>query len=63
GGKSNTHWSRFGETHQLLLAWLPNAEGFVVPGATHFMQLQNPRGMAEALADFWTRHRILAGAE
>jgi pimeloyl-ACP methyl ester carboxylesterase len=61
GGESDALWSRFGETHRLLLAWLPHAEGFVLPGATHFMQIQNPRGMAEALAAFWARHRFPAG--
>jgi len=62
GGESDALWSRFGETHRLLLAWLPHAEGFVLPGATHFMQIQNPRGMAEAPAAFWARHRFPAGA-
>ena len=63
GGESDAHWPRFGETHRLLLAWLPNAEGFVVPVATHFMQLQNPWGVAQALANFWARHRILSDAD
>jgi pimeloyl-ACP methyl ester carboxylesterase len=61
GGESDALWSRFGETHRLLLEWLPHAEGFVLPGTTHFMQIQNPRGMAEALAAFWARHRFPAG--
>ena len=61
GGESDALWSRFGETHRLLLAWLPHAEGFVLPGATHFLQLEDPRGMAEALAAFWARHRLPAG--
>jgi pimeloyl-ACP methyl ester carboxylesterase len=61
GGESDAHWSRFGETHRLLLAWLPHGEGFVLPGTTHFMQLENPRGMADALAAFWARHRLPAG--
>jgi pimeloyl-ACP methyl ester carboxylesterase len=61
GGESNARWSRFGETHRLLLEWLPHAEGFVLPGTTHFMQLEDPRGMAEALAAFWARHRLPAG--
>jgi pimeloyl-ACP methyl ester carboxylesterase len=61
GGESDALWSRFGETHRLLLAWLPHAEGFIVSGATHFMLLQDPRGMAEALAAFWARHRLPAG--
>jgi pimeloyl-ACP methyl ester carboxylesterase len=61
GGESDALWSRFGETHRLLLAWLPHAEGFVLPGTTHFMQLEDPRGMAEVLAAFWARHRLPAG--
>lgn len=61
GGESDALWSRFGETHRLLLAWLPYAEGFVLPGATHFMLLQDPRGVAEALATFWARHRLPDG--
>jgi len=61
GGESDALWSRFGETHQLLLAWLPHAEGFVLPGTTHFLQIQDQRGMAEALAAFWARHRLATG--
>lgn len=58
GGDSEALSPRFGETHRLLLTWLPHAEGFVLPGATHLMQLQNPRGIAEALSDFWIRHPL-----
>jgi pimeloyl-ACP methyl ester carboxylesterase len=61
GGESDALWSRFGETHRLLLAWLPHAEGFVLTGTTHFMQIQDPRGMAEVLAAFWASHRLPAG--
>ena len=61
GGESDALWSRFGETHRLLLEWLPHAEEFVLPGSTHFMQIENPRGMAEALAAFWARHRLATG--
>lgn len=49
------------ERQQLLLGWLPNVEGFVLPGATHLLHVQNPRGMAEALAAFFARHPM-AGA-
>jgi pimeloyl-ACP methyl ester carboxylesterase len=49
---------RFAETYQLLLRWLPKAEGFVLPDATHFLQLENPHAMAEALADFYARHPL-----
>src|SRR5829696_9297367 len=61
GGESDALWSRFGETHRLLLACVPHAEGFVLPGATHFMQIQDPRGMVEALAAFWARHPLATG--
>jgi pimeloyl-ACP methyl ester carboxylesterase len=56
GSESDAVWSRFGETHRLLLAWLPQAEEFVLPNATHALQMQNPRDMAEALAHFFARH-------
>jgi pimeloyl-ACP methyl ester carboxylesterase len=60
GGESAALWPRFGETHRLLLAWLPRSEGFVLPGTTHFPQLQDPHGLGEALAAFWTRHPLPA---
>jgi 3-oxoadipate enol-lactonase len=40
------------ERQALLLTWLTNAEPFVLDGATHLLHIQNPRGMAEALAAF-----------
>jgi 3-oxoadipate enol-lactonase len=43
---------------QLLLTSLPRAEGFVLPDATHLLHVQNPRAMAQALADFIARHPI-----
>jgi len=41
-----------------MLDWFPNIQGFLLPGAAHGLQMQNPRGMAEALSDFWSRHPI-----
>jgi hypothetical protein len=35
---------------------LPNVEPFVLADATHLLQVQNPRGMAEGLAAFFARH-------
>ena len=61
GGESDALWSRFGETHRLLLGWLPHGESAVLPGTTHLMQIQDPRGMAEALAAFWARHPLTTG--
>jgi pimeloyl-ACP methyl ester carboxylesterase len=46
------------ERHQLLLDWLPNVESFVLPDATHLLQIENPRGMAEGLAAFFVRHPL-----
>ena len=49
---------------QLMLDWLPNVEGFVLPETTHLLHVQNPRAMAEALAAFFARHPVdIAGAK
>jgi pimeloyl-ACP methyl ester carboxylesterase len=61
GGESDALWSRFGEVHRLLLTWLPHPEGFVLTGTTHLMQIQDPRGLAQALTAFWAHHRFPAG--
>jgi pimeloyl-ACP methyl ester carboxylesterase len=45
---------------QLLVSWLPNVQTFELPRATHLLHLQNPRGTAEALASFYTRHPLQA---
>jgi hypothetical protein len=47
-----------GERHHLLLDWLPNVESFVLCDATHLLQIENPRGMAEGLAAFFARHPL-----
>jgi hypothetical protein len=44
------------ERRELLLSWLPSCEGFVLPGATHLLHVQNPLAMAEALVSFFARH-------
>jgi pimeloyl-ACP methyl ester carboxylesterase len=46
----------FPERLKLLCSWLPDAELFELPGATHLLHLQRPRAMAEALASFYARH-------
>ncbi len=43
----------WGERRQLLLDWLPNVEPFVLPEATHLLQLMNPRAMARGLVTFF----------
>lgn len=58
GERSALLHPRFAETHRLLLNWLPNAEGFVLADAAHFLPIENPRGMADALANFYARHPL-----
>jgi pimeloyl-ACP methyl ester carboxylesterase len=56
GGQSDALWDRFGETHRWILDQLPHAEGVMLPGTTHFPQLERPRPLAESLATFFIRH-------
>jgi pimeloyl-ACP methyl ester carboxylesterase len=60
GGESEALWDRFGEVHRWLLTWLPHAEGIVLPGMTHFPQIEHPRSLAEGLAAFLERHPLPA---
>jgi len=48
----------WGERHEQLLKWLPHVEPFVVPNATHLLEVENPSGVAEGLADFFARHSL-----
>ena len=48
--------STFPERRELLLSMLPNAEAFDLSGASHLLHLENPQGMAAALAAFFARH-------
>jgi pimeloyl-ACP methyl ester carboxylesterase len=60
GAKSKELDPIWGERQKLLLSWLPNVEPFVLPNATHLLQVQNPRGMAERLVAFFARHPLSA---
>ncbi len=60
GAKSREVAPIFGERQELLLAWLPNVEPFVLPEATHLLHVQNPRGMAQGLTAFFARHSLSA---
>jgi len=51
----------FPERRELLLSWLPNAEPFELPGATHLLHGEKPREMAKALATFYVRHPLDRG--
>jgi pimeloyl-ACP methyl ester carboxylesterase len=48
----------FAERHRLLLSWFPNAESRVLPGVNHLMLLQDPRGVAECLAEFFAHRPV-----
>jgi pimeloyl-ACP methyl ester carboxylesterase len=56
GEKSKALSPIWTERHELILAWLPKAQGFVLPDATHLLHVQHPRAVAEALAAFFARH-------
>ena len=48
----------FAEMHELVLKWFPQAEALVLPKATHWLQLTNPKGLAERLDAFFAMHSI-----
>jgi pimeloyl-ACP methyl ester carboxylesterase len=58
GGDSPPLWLGWEEGHRLVQDWLPQSEAFVLAGATHGLQLIDPQGMAEGLADFFARHPL-----
>jgi 3-oxoadipate enol-lactonase len=60
GEKSRAQSPIWDARQKMLLTWLPNAEGFVLPGATHLLYLENPRAMAESLAAFFAHHPLKA---
>jgi pimeloyl-ACP methyl ester carboxylesterase len=54
GARSGDVGPSFGERHELLLAWLPDAAPFVLADATHLLHVDNPDGMAERLVRWWS---------
>jgi pimeloyl-ACP methyl ester carboxylesterase len=42
----------YSEIHSRVLDWFPNSRPFVLPGATHLLQFENPHDMAVGLAEF-----------
>ena len=56
GERSRQLSPRFEEAYRLLLEWLPDVEGIVIPGATHLMQSDNPAALAGAIASFVGKH-------
>lgn len=62
GSESHTLWIGRREIHELVHAWWPRSEAFVLQRATHALQLMNAPGMAEGLAGFFARHPISASS-
>jgi 3-oxoadipate enol-lactonase len=60
GAKSQQLSPIWTERHQMVLAWVPKAEGLVLPDATHLLHVEHPRAVAEALATFFARHPVKA---
>ena len=48
----------FTEMHELVLKWFPQAKALVLPKATHWLQLTNPKGLTERLDAFFAMHSI-----
>jgi pimeloyl-ACP methyl ester carboxylesterase len=49
---------RFVEGAELVQAWFPAAERLSLEGAGHLLMIENPNGLAQGLADFFSRHPI-----
>jgi pimeloyl-ACP methyl ester carboxylesterase len=58
GAESDALWRRFGETHRFLMTWLQRGQSYVLPHATHALQMQNPQDFAIALDEFLATHVI-----
>lgn len=58
GGKSKELSPIWEQRQALVLGWLPHAEGYTLPGATHLLHVEQPRVVAETLAAFFARHPV-----
>jgi pimeloyl-ACP methyl ester carboxylesterase len=48
----------FQEIHELILSWIPHVEALILPNSTHMLHMMNPKGMAEGLEKFFSRHPL-----
>jgi pimeloyl-ACP methyl ester carboxylesterase len=48
---------RFVEGSELVQSWFPDAQRLLVPDAGHLLMVQNPRGLAKGLKDFFVSQR------
>ena len=46
------------EGRELALTWFPDADARVIDGATHLLQVQEPRAVADVIAEFLARHPL-----
>jgi pimeloyl-ACP methyl ester carboxylesterase len=53
-GSKSAPW--YSESHDVFNEWLPNAEPFVLEGATHMLQMEDPDGVVAGLLAFLARH-------
>jgi pimeloyl-ACP methyl ester carboxylesterase len=53
-GSESAAW--YAESHDVFNQWLPNAEPFVLEGATHMLHWEEPEGVAAGLLAFLARH-------
>jgi pimeloyl-ACP methyl ester carboxylesterase len=58
GADSDTVTPVFSEMNAALAEWLPRADSVELPGANHALQMMNPAGTADLLANFFARHPI-----
>ena len=58
GEMSATLHPRFEETYRLLLNWLPDAEGSILPDAKHFLQVEDPASAARCTQRFLGGHPL-----
>ena len=58
GAKTREAGRIWEDRQELLLTWLPNVEPFILPDATHLLEVENPGGLAEGLAAFFARHPL-----
>lgn len=58
GADSPALWPGWLEVQQLVQAWFPQAETFVLDHATHGLQIMDPATVAHRLADFLAGHPL-----
>lgn len=61
GADSPSLWPGWREVQQLVEGWLPQADTFVLEGATHALQIIDPATVARRLAAFLARHPLHTG--